>query len=532
MAFLVSDCPPCILHEDEHLLVVNKPAGWNTHAPAPHAVEGIYDWLRHREPRWASLAIIHRLDKETSGVMVFGKTRLANQSLTEQFASRQAQKKYLLQTDHPVPSGEQTIESALTRAGERYLSRPKAPGGELAVTTFRALADGKVEATPLTGKTHQIRVHAAALGYPILGDTLYNGTPHPRVCLHAASLSICHPASGEIVRFEAPVDFTSDARLALREAVIDPRETDGYRLINGAADGWPGFYTDRLGNYLLTQSEAPLDAAQRARAEELVKTPGLRGAYHKTLSRRVRGTTVAEASPVPLLGTVTPPDWTMRENGVVFSLSFTEGYSHGIFLDQRDNRRRLLRNHVAADFELCAGGLGGREVLNTFAYTCAFSVCAALAGARVTSLDLSRKYLDWGRRNFELNQLDPAKHDFIYGDVFDWCRRLAKKGRQYDVVILDPPTFSQSKESGVFRAEKDYGALVTKVLPLVNPGGVLLASTNAATLDPGDFVSVVERAIADSGRKVTAHHFGPQPPDFPANREEPGYLKTHWLRLD
>ena len=88
-----------MLHEDEHLLVVNKPAGWNTHAPSPYAGEGIYDWLKHREPRWASLAIIHRLDKETSGVMVFGKTPLANRSLTEQFAGRAVRKKYLLLTD-------------------------------------------------------------------------------------------------------------------------------------------------------------------------------------------------------------------------------------------------------------------------------------------------------------------------------------------------------------------------------------------------------------------------------------------------
>ena len=79
---------PCVIFEDEHLLAVNKPAGWNTHAPSPYAGEGIYDWLRHREPRWANLAIIHRLDKETSGVMVFAKTSLANRSLTEQFTKR------------------------------------------------------------------------------------------------------------------------------------------------------------------------------------------------------------------------------------------------------------------------------------------------------------------------------------------------------------------------------------------------------------------------------------------------------------
>src|SRR5208282_2118674 len=122
-----------------------------------------------------------------------------------------------------------------------------------------------------------------------------------------------------------------------------------------------------------------------------------------------------------------------------FALRFDEGYSVGLFLDQRDNRRRLLHRH------------GASEVLNAFAYTCGFSVCAAASGARVTSLDLSKKYLDWGRRNFVLNQLDPARHDFIFGDAFAWFRRLAKKKRLFDIIILDPPTFSRSKESGVFQ---------------------------------------------------------------------------------
>src|SRR5512140_1689163 len=90
--------PPCVIFEDEHLLVVNKPAGMNTHAPSPFAGEGIYDWLRHREPRWAGLAIIHRLDKETSGVIVFSKTPLANRALTQQFTQRTVRKLYLLLT--------------------------------------------------------------------------------------------------------------------------------------------------------------------------------------------------------------------------------------------------------------------------------------------------------------------------------------------------------------------------------------------------------------------------------------------------
>jgi 23S rRNA-/tRNA-specific pseudouridylate synthase len=87
---------PCLLFEDDHLLVINKPAGLNTHSPAPYAGEGLYDWLRHREPRWADLSIVQRLDKETSGVIVFGKTPLANRSLTDQFTRRTLHKRYLL----------------------------------------------------------------------------------------------------------------------------------------------------------------------------------------------------------------------------------------------------------------------------------------------------------------------------------------------------------------------------------------------------------------------------------------------------
>jgi 23S rRNA (cytosine1962-C5)-methyltransferase len=155
----------------------------------------------------------------------------------------------------------------------------------------------------------------------------------------------------------------------------------------------------------------------------------------------------------------------------------------------------------------------------------------ARSRARTTSLDLSKKYLEWGKRNFALNGLDPAQHDFIYGDTFDWLKRLAKKQRAFDVVLLDPPTFSQSKEGGVFRAEKDYGRLVLAALPVLKPGGVLFASTNAAEWKPEDFLAQVESAIRKAGRKIVQQHYVPQPPDFPVSRDEPAYLKTVWLRV-
>ncbi len=526
---------PCVIFEDEHLLAVHKPAGWNTHAPSPHAGEGIYDWLRHREPRWGTLAILHRLDKETSGILLFGKTAVANRSLTEQFTQRRVHKKYILLTDRSVPTKPFTVKTSLLRAGEKYASRP---GGEPAETRFRPMLDAAVakmgaglkgvEVEPLTGRTHQIRVHAAENGFPILGDTLYGGSPSSRVFLHAAEIEFVHPATGQPVKLFAPVDFDGQPRWALRQAILEQDATNAVRLIQGAADGWPGWYVEKLGEYLLSQAETPLAAPAAAELSRLARQHSVRGVYHKLLSRQVRRTSTEESSPQLIIGEPAPENFEILENGLRYELSFREGYSVGLFLDQRDNRRRLLTGYVASGFPRLPAA--GAEVLNVFAYTCGFSVSAARAGARTTSLDLSKKYLEWGRRNFALNGLDPAAHDFIYGDAFDWMRRLAKKGRSFDVVVLDPPTFSQSKATGVFRVEKNFGDLVAAALPVLKPGGVLLASTNASGWPPEKFLAGVESAVRVARRKILHQHYVPQPPDFPVSRDEPAYLKTVWVQ--
>src|SRR5277367_654095 len=119
---------PCAIFEDEHLLVVNKPAGWNTHSPSPFAGEGIYEWLKNRHPRWSTLSILHRLDKETSGLMVFGKSDEANRSLTQQFEARRVAKKYLFLTEAKTTFRELRASSVLVRAGDKYVSRPPHAG--------------------------------------------------------------------------------------------------------------------------------------------------------------------------------------------------------------------------------------------------------------------------------------------------------------------------------------------------------------------------------------------------------------------
>ncbi|MGE3309171.1 MAG: class I SAM-dependent methyltransferase [Limisphaerales bacterium] len=529
--------PSLVLHEDEDLLVVDKPAGINTHSANFHAGEGIYEWLKRREPRWADLAILQRLDKETSGVLVFSKTRRGNVSLFKQFSKRRAEKEYVLQTDRNPRRDSWTARSFIRKISCRFESVDDPDEGLEAETRFTVLsgADGRwtVRAEPRTGRTHQIRIHASNEGIPILGDTLYGGTPHSRLCLHARALRLRHPATNEPVKFLAEPDFDASTGAALRRAVIDPSSTSAYRLVHGAADDRPGWYVDRLGAFLLASHDEGAVGAEGVPGwlTSLAGETGATGIYRRRLDRQVRASDPESASPEWCWGATAPDEFDVRENGLRYRLSFREGYSVGLFLDQRDNRRRLQTNWVGPQFPVRPGGLSGAEVLNLFAYTCGFSVAAASAGARATSLDLSRKYLDWGRRNFEANGFDPNAHDFIYGDAIDWLRRLGRKGRRFGVVVIDPPTFSKSKERGVFRVESDYASLVTLAVGVLAPGGVLLASTNTSRLEPERWRANVAEGLSAAGRSAAKSLFIPQPPDFPTSRDQPGYLKTLWLMV-
>ncbi|MGV3772197.1 MAG: pseudouridine synthase [Verrucomicrobiales bacterium] len=535
LEFLVNPDIPSILFEDDHLLVVIKPAGMNTHSPSPFAGEGIYEWLKNREPRWNTLSTIHRLDKDTSGVMVFGKTQIANRSLTDQFAKRQVTKKYLFLAAGRSSKDQFTIQSYFSRLGDKYISKPTGQKTDYAETTFTFVQQHKsfylYQAEPKTGRTHQIRVHAAGEKLPILGDPIYGGAPFPRLALHAYQLRFRHPESGKWIEFEAPIHWESKPFQDFRQRLIAPTETTAFRLIHGGSDGHPGLYLEKWGDYFLAMSDNPLSALQLTLLRNLAAEHQVKGVYSKLLRKDVRSTGMDQAAPHLVHGEEAPETFGVLENSVRYRISFKQGYSVGLFLDQRDNRRRLLKNYIGPEFPLFRDGLAGKTVLNTFAYTCGFSVCAALAGAHVTSLDLSKKYLEWGKENFALNQLALENHDFIFGDVFEWFARFKKKGRGFDLILLDPPTFSKSKETGNFSAEKDYGKLAEAAFQLLSPHGALFASTNAAKYHPEAFASDIQTAAIAAKRKPKVMEFFPQPFDFPISKAEPAYLKTMWVGL-
>ena len=288
--------------------------------------------------------------------------------------------------------------------------------------------------------------------------------------------------------------------VAKRSGLLDS-STNAIRLIDGSGDGLPGLiletYADR---WLVSTTGDQLAPPVR----EWLRDQGV-SCYWKRLDQHQK------ESPAHLSGAEVREPFLILENGIAFEISFQSGYSQGIFLDQRDNRAEVRR--------LMTPGL---RLLNTFAYTGAFSVAAAMAGAETTTLDLSQPYLDWAKRNFTHNHLDPAVHHFCKGDTFHWLRRFAKQGRTFDGIVLDPPTFSRDEKGKVFRVEENFGELAALAAELLTPEGWLLCSTNCRNLGLNDFQKQLRNAI----RRPMGPRLSAMPPDF---TDEP-YLKSVWLK--
>jgi 23S rRNA (cytosine1962-C5)-methyltransferase len=283
--------------------------------------------------------------------------------------------------------------------------------------------------------------------------------------------------------------------IAKRE-VIRAGGTNALRIVDGPCDGFDDLEIDDFDGRWLVQTRQGLFP------EWLRGMEGPASIYWKRLGDKT--------SPEWISGEKVNAPFQVRENGVICWIDFQSGYSQGLFLDQRLNRAELR--------EMAAG----KKVLNCFAYTCAFGLHAALGGGLTTNVDLSRQSLDWGTRNYEANGLNPADHEFLPGDVAEWLKRFGKKDRRFDIVVLDPPTFSRNRKGETFRVEKDFGKLARVAADLLEPGGFLFCSTNQRTLHRDQFRALVTSELEGKWRV----DFRPMPPDFTA---EP-YLKAGWVK--
>jgi 23S rRNA pseudouridine1911/1915/1917 synthase len=225
-AFRPEDVPLDVVHEDDHLLVVNKPAGLVVHPAAGNWSGTLLNGLLARDAKAAALpraGIVHRLDKDTSGLMVVARTRAAMDALVRMIAARDVSRQYVALAHRPWGAeGTRTVDAPIGRDPRNRLRMAVVEGGKPAMTTFELLQDTPracwVRATLHTGRTHQIRVHMAHIGHPLVGDPLYGGASDPglaRQALHAWRLAFSHPVTGAALEFRAPLPDDLRAGLTL-----------------------------------------------------------------------------------------------------------------------------------------------------------------------------------------------------------------------------------------------------------------------------------------------------------------------------
>jgi len=297
------------------------------------------------------------------------------------------------------------------------------------------------------------------------------------------------------------------------------QETNAYRLINGEGDGLPGLTVDRYGDYLMVQLYTPAwDRYLAILLTVLRQQLQPQGIYRKLRPQETRQLEAkskdkayselcwGDAAPVPLL---------VQENGLDFQVDLREGLNTGLFPDQRAHRQDLMLRAK------------GKRVLNLFAFTGAFSVAAAAAGAKqVTSVDVSASYLQQARENFSINRLNPKRHEFIVGDVFAELAKMQKEDRRFDIVLFDPPSFSTTRKSR-FSTHGGTTRLVVETLPLLEEGGLLISSSNHQKVDMSSYLKELRRGALQVGCELRTIYRGGQPEDFPCpvTFPEGDYLK-------
>jgi 23S rRNA (cytosine1962-C5)-methyltransferase len=285
-------------------------------------------------------------------------------------------------------------------------------------------------------------------------------------------------------------------------------KTDAIRLCS-SSDGW----VERFGDDVLI-SHKTNEALERFRGEFASWALNIDISFKRVFARYLPKQNADREAPHLVLGDRGANlQTTVSERALRYGIDFAAGYSVGLFIDQRENRQ-FVRDAAP------------RSLLNCFAYTCSFSVAAAVVGARTVSIDLSKKSLARGRENFALNSLLTNDHRFLADDVMEVLPRLGRKGEKFDIIILDPPTFSRSHRGRVFHVERDFEKLLLAAIEVAERDGKILLSTNCSSLTERALEVMARFCLKATRRAGTFHRECPLP-DFP-----PGVgAATVWLSL-
>ncbi len=305
-----------------------------------------------------------------------------------------------------------------------------------------------------------------------------------------------------------------------RKDYFQKADTTAFRVFNGEGDGIGGLTIDYFdGYYLISWYSEGIYSFKEMIIGALEASTPYKGIYEKkrfdTKGQYLEDDDFVkgERGEFPLI---------VKENGESFAVYLNDGAMVGVFLDQRDVRKKIRDAYSK-----------GKTVLNTFSYTGAFSVFAASGGAKkTTSVDLAKRSLSKTTEQFEINGIDPTKQDIVVMDVFEYFKYAKRKELSFDLVILDPPSFARSKKY-TFSSSKDYTKLLKDAISLTNKNGVIIASTNNATFGMKKFKSFVDKAFKDSNLRYEIEEEYSLPSDFKTNPlfKEGNYLKVLFIRV-
>lgn len=312
----------------------------------------------------------------------------------------------------------------------------------------------------------------------------------------------------------------------LRQSIFDPEQTDAYRLVHAEGDFLPGFVVDYFAGILVVQSHtAGADALLSDFIEALAElvNPSAIVLRNDAGGRKREGLEVA--APQVVRGEI-PAELVVRENGLKFVVDPLKGQKTGFFTDQRDKRKEL-QTYAASVAD------GGR-LLNVFSYTAGFAVYAAARnpGLATINIDESQRALEQAQRNFELNGLSTARHQFQAAEAFSWLEQQAQAGEQFDIAVLDPPAFAKSHKDKV-KALKAYYRMDRLGIAVTNHGGTLVVCSCSGSITMDEFTSALRDAATDSGRELQILQSFQNGPDHPiaASAPEGNYLKVLFCRV-
>ena len=301
-----------------------------------------------------------------------------------------------------------------------------------------------------------------------------------------------------------------------RSAYYQDDLTTAFRLFNQEGDGFGGLTVDLYGDYAVFSWYNSYVYQIRQTISEAFRQvfPEVLGTYEKI---RFKGLDYESAH---VYGQEAPDFFTVLENGVLYQVFMNDGLMTGIFLDQHEVRGSLV------------DGLAmGKSLLNMFSYTAAFSVAAAMGGAsQTTSVDLAKRSRELSQAHFQANGISTDDHRFIVMDVFEYFKYAKRKGLTYDVIVLDPPSFARNKKQ-TFSVAKDYHKLISQSLEILNPRGIIIASTNAANVSRQKFTEQIDKGFAGRSYQIL-NKYG-LPADFAYNKkdESSNYLKVISMKV-